>query len=185
MSLLPLQTERLILRDFTAGDWQAVHAYAADPEAVRYMEWGPNSEAQTRGYIESLLIGLQADQRRSFDLAVTLRADGRLIGGCGFHISHPYNRAGWLGYIFRRDSWGQGYATETARELLRLGFDRFGLHRIFATCDPRNLGSAHVLEKIGMRREGHLRDNKWQKGQWRDSLLYAILEHEFRALKAE
>jgi RimJ/RimL family protein N-acetyltransferase len=184
MPLLPLQTERLILRDFEEDDWAAVHVYATDPEVVRFMPWGPNEEATTKSYIASVLAGRRASPRRSFELAVTRRADGRLIGGCGFHASDLHNREGWIGYVFRRDSWGQGYATEAARALLALGFDQFQLHRIFATCDPRNHGSAHVLEKIGMQREGHLRENKWLKGSWRDSFLYAILEPEFRSQKS-
>jgi ribosomal-protein-alanine N-acetyltransferase len=178
--LLPISTERLILRDFVESDWAAVHVYAVDPEVVRFMPWGPNEEATTRSYIASVLNSQRASPRRSFELAVTLRADGRLVGGCGFHASDMYHREGWIGYVLNRDSWGQGYATEAARALLAFGFDHFELHRIYATCDPHNHGSAHVLEKLGMRREGHLRENKWQKGTWRDSFLYAILEPEYR-----
>jgi RimJ/RimL family protein N-acetyltransferase len=180
MSLLPIQTDRLILRDFAADDWRAIHVYAADGEAVRYMEWGPNDEATTRAFVERAVALQHATPRLDLELAVTLRAGGGLIGGCGFHVSDPHNRAGWIGYILSREHWGQGYATEAARALLRLGFDRFGLHRIWATCDPRNTASARVLEKIGMCREGHLRENKLQRGSWRDSYLYAILEHERR-----
>jgi RimJ/RimL family protein N-acetyltransferase len=183
MSSLPLQTDRLTLRDFVVDDWRAVHVYAADPEVVRYMEWGPNDEASTRAFIQRVVAFQHDEPRRDFELAITLRAGGDLIGGCGFHISDAQNLVGWLGYILARDRWGQGYATETARALLRFGFERFGLHRIWATCDPRNVASAHILEKIGMRREGHLRENKLQRGSWRDSYLYAILEDEFRGQK--
>src|SRR5262245_15644715 len=178
MSTFPLPTDRLILRDFVIGDWRAAHVYGADLEVVRYMEWGPNDEATTRAFIERVIAFQHTEPRRDFELAITLRPNGELIGGCGFHISDPQNRTGWLGYILAREHWGQGYATETARALLRFGFEQFGLHRIWATCDPRNTASAHVLEKIGMRREGHLRENKLQRGSWRDSYLYAILEHE-------
>ena len=181
VSLLPLQTDRLLLRDFVADDWRAVHAYAADPEAVRYMEWGPNDEATTRVFVERVSAVRHAQPRLDFDLAITLRDSGELIGGCGFHIAEPQNRAGWIGYILARACWGQGYATEAAWALLRFGFAHCGLHRIWATCDPRNVASAHVLEKIGMQREGHLRENKLQRGTWRDSYLYAILEEEFRS----
>jgi hypothetical protein len=74
--------------------------------------------------------------------------------------------------------WGKGYATETANALVDFGFDKLNLHRVFATCDPANTASAHVLEKIGMKREGRMREHMWARGKWRDSLLYAILEHE-------
>jgi|RhiMetdeSRZDD1v2_1073273.scaffolds.fasta_scaffold194735_4 ribosomal-protein-alanine N-acetyltransferase len=185
MSLLPLQTDRLRLRDFVVDDWRAVHAYAADPEAVRYMEWGPNDEATTRMFVERVTAVQHAQPRLDFDLAITLRVSGELIGSCGFHIADPQNRAGWIGYILAPGHWGHGYATEAARALLRLGFVDCGLHRIWATCDPRNMASAHVLEKLEMRREGHLRENKLQRGNWRDSYLYAILDTEFRSQESE
>ena len=60
-----------------------------------------------------------------------------------------------------------------------LGFGTLELHRIFATCDVRNVASARVLEKVGMRREGHLREDSCMRGQWRDSYVYGILEHEW------
>jgi RimJ/RimL family protein N-acetyltransferase len=145
------------------------------------MEWGPNDEATTRVFVERVSAVRHAQPRLDFDLAITLRDSGELIGGCGFHIAEPQNRAGWIGYILARACWGQGYATEAARALLYFGFAHCGLHRIWATCDPRNVASAHVLEKIGMQREGHLRENKLQRGTWRDSYLFAILVEEFRS----
>ena len=175
-----LETGRLILREFAESDWQAVHGYASDPEVVRYMVWGPNTEEATRGFIQHALTCQQEQPRRNCDLAVVLKADGRIIGGCGIYISNPNNREGEIGYIFHRDFWGRGYATETARAMVALGFERLGLHRVFATCDPQNVASARVLEKARMRREGHLQEHLWQKGAWRDSYLYAILEREWK-----
>ena len=81
-------------------------------------------------------------------------------------------------------SWGLGYATEAAAELLRFGFDRLGLHRITAGCWAANIGSARVMEKIGMRREAHLREGAWIQGSWQDVFHYAILNHEWRARPA-
>src|SRR5438093_6589263 len=109
---LPLQTPRLLLRDFVEDDWRAVHSYAADPEVVRYMEWGPNSEAETRNYVELVIASRKDEPRFDYDLALTLRADDRLIGACGLHVSNPHNREGWIGYVLNRECWGQGYATE-------------------------------------------------------------------------
>jgi RimJ/RimL family protein N-acetyltransferase len=73
--------------------------------------------------------------------------------------------------------------TEAARAVLRFGFTELKLHRIFATCRPANIGSARVLEKLGMQREGHFRQHRWMKGAWHDSYLYAILDHEWRPTK--
>ena len=87
------------------------------------------------------------------------------------------------GYCLNRDYWGHGYATEAAQAVISFGFEQLGLHRIFAICDPCNVASWRVLARAGMRREGHLLEDRWQKGQWRDSYLYAILEREWERVQ--
>jgi RimJ/RimL family protein N-acetyltransferase len=121
--------------------------------------------------------------RRDSTLAIVLKDKGKVIGSCGIQVSNPENREGWIGYCLNRSYWGKGYATETARGLIKFGFEQLGLHRLFATCNPANSASAHVLEKSGMKREGHLREHKWSKGKWRDSYLYAILEQDWEEQK--
>ncbi len=94
-------------------------------------------------------------------------------------MSNPGAREGDIGYVLDQRFWGQGYGMEAAGRLLRFGFGELGLHRIFAICDPRNVGSIRVLEKIGMQREGRLREHMLVRGEWCDSLVYAILEGEW------
>ncbi len=86
-----------------------------------------------------------------------------------------------LGYVFDPDHHGNGYATEAAAALLRVGFEGLGLHRIIARIDARNSASAAVLRRIGMRQEAHLLENEWFKGEWTDELDFAVLEDEWRA----
>jgi ribosomal-protein-alanine N-acetyltransferase len=184
MSLdMPLRTQRLTLRDFAYEDWQAVHRYAVDPEVVRYMVWGPNTEAETQQFVRRTLEQQSAEPRRHFGLAVTLNADARLIGACNITAAGTDDRGGCIGYVLHRDHWRQGYAAEAARALLAFGFGPLGLHRIIATCDTENGASARVMEKAGMRREGRLLEHKWIKGRWRDSFLYAILDREWDRLQ--
>ena len=177
-----IRTKRLMLRDFEEADWKAVHSYGSDPEVVRYMDWGPNTEEETKKFIQRAIAHQKEQPRRTYTLAIVLKPENKLIGGCGIYVSNPDNREGWIGYCLNRNSWAQGYATETAKALLTFGFDQLNLHRIFATCDPANIASAHVLEKIGMQREAHFREHRWAKGKWRDSLLYAILDFEWKQL---
>jgi len=179
-----IRTERLVLRDFEETDWEAVHAYASDPEVVRYVDWGPNTEEETKNFIQRAIAHQKEQPRRTYTLAIVLKLDGRLVGGCGIEVLNPDNREGWIGYCLNRNFWGQGYATETAKVLLEFGFNHLNLHRVFATCEPANIASAQVLEKIGMQREGRLREHKWAKRKWRDSLLYAILDYEWKKLKS-
>ena len=180
---LPLETERLTLRDFEGADWAAVHRYASDYHVVRFMAWGPNNEQETRAFVARAIAYGAETPRTRYQLAVTQNGGGGLIGGCGLVVSAPESRAGWIGYCFRRDVWGRGFATEAARALLAFGFEHLGLHRIFATCDTENLASARVLEKCGMVREGRLREHKWIKERWRDSFLYAVLDREWDRLQ--
>lgn len=175
---IELTGERVILREFRLGDAPRVHQYASDLEVVRYMPWGPNNEEQTAEFIERSLASQDEEPRVSFEFAVTLRDGGKLIGGSGIRLSGPANRSGDMGYCLRRDAWGQGYGTETARLLVTFGFEDLDLHRIWATCDAENVASAQVLEKVGMTREGHMRDDSWIRGRWRSSYLYAILEDD-------
>jgi RimJ/RimL family protein N-acetyltransferase len=89
-----------------------------------------------------------------------------------------------IGYCFNRIFWHAGFGTEAAESLVLYGFEHVGLHRICATCDPENLASARVMEKIGMKREACLHENVWTKGKWRDSLVYAVLDREWQEFRA-
>jgi RimJ/RimL family protein N-acetyltransferase len=173
-----IETKRLLLRDLVWSDLRAVHEYASDPDVVRFVRWGPNTEAETRGFIERSISAQNEKPRRDFDFAIALKNTGKLIGCCGIHVSNPENREGWIGYCLNGNFWGKGYATESAQELVKFGFEKLNLHRILANCDPENLASARVLEKSGMKKEGHLREHAWSKGKWRDSDIYAILEQD-------
>ncbi|HBS43493.1 MAG TPA: GNAT family N-acetyltransferase, partial [Paenibacillus sp.] len=90
------------------------------------------------------------------------------------------NRKGEISYIINPYYWGQGIATEVAMLLIDFGFNILKLHRIFATCDPRNTGSSKVMTKVGMVMEGRIREDLLIKDGWRDSLLYSVLEHEWK-----
>jgi RimJ/RimL family protein N-acetyltransferase len=176
--MIALKTERLLLREFRKDDWEAVHGYASDAQVVRFLAWGPSTEDETRDFIARQIAARAEEPRRHYGLAVTRAADNELIGSVGLNESSPDNREAWIGYCLARHCWGQGYATEAARAVIAFGFGELDLHRIFATCDVRNVASARVLEKAGMQREGRLREHKWQRGGWRDSYLYAILRDE-------
>ncbi|MGC5331316.1 GNAT family N-acetyltransferase [Micromonospora sp. DT62] len=157
----------LTLRPLTLDDTDAVHDWARLPESCRYQAWGPNTYEQTQAYVRAA-VAAPAD-RMVFGVLV----DGEVVGSAELKLHGP--STGEIAYAIHPRRWGQGIATATARELLRLGFDRHGRHRIFATCDPRNLASAAVLRRIGMRYEGRMRGTALIRDGWRDSDLYAVL----------
>jgi RimJ/RimL family protein N-acetyltransferase len=176
---LPIRTERLVLRDFRAEDFDEVHAYASDPDVVRFMPWGPNTEDDTRKFLKRVVAEAAARPRAEHELAIELSAEGRLVGSIALHPADLPNFTMMMGYCLRRDLWGRGLVSEAARALLDAGFGQLGLHRVFATCDARNTGSWRVMEKLGMRREGLLRKDRQIRGEWRDTFVYAVLAEEW------
>ena len=184
MTNLKIETPRLLLREFSPGDLDQVNEYASDPEVLKYVLWGPHSREETLAFIGRTADARKVDPRADFDLAVVLKDGERLIGGCGISVSSFESRRAGIGYVLNRRFWGQGFATEAAEAVLGFGFDSLKMHRIFATCDAENRRSARVLEKIGMRYEGRLRDECRKKGAWRDTFMFAILEQEWGKRRA-
>ncbi|GAA1821565.1 GNAT family protein [Actinomadura chokoriensis] len=172
---MELRTPRLLLREFRTGDHAAVHAFAGDAEVTRYTDWGPNSTVDTTAFMTEVVQDAAALPRHRFGLAVAELEHGTLIGSVELQVTSTSHRRAEIGYVLHRQWWGRGYAGEAAAALLDFGFEELGLHKITATCDPRNTASARVLAKIGMRREGHLRDHLYLRGRWHDRLLYAAL----------
>ena len=170
-----LRTERLVLRGFRPQDWGAVHMYGTDPEVVRFMDWGPNTPDETTVWLDRMIDADKAVPQTQFPFALQRSTDGRLIGSVELQILSEEHRRGEMGYVIARDAWGNGYATEAAAALLRFGFERLGLRRISATCDPENAGSGRILEKIGMQLEGRLRSFFPIRGEWRERLVYAAV----------
>jgi len=172
---MELNTARLSLRPFRADDHAELHAIAGDPEVVRWMDWGPNTPEETGVFLGYALESEAESPRRTWKFAVIRRTDETLVGSAELRIESPEHLRGTMGYLIAPAAQGQGYATEAAQAVLDFGLTEGGLHRITATCDPENAGSTRVLEKIGMSREGHLRDHFLIRGEWRDRLLYAGL----------
>jgi RimJ/RimL family protein N-acetyltransferase len=177
--MVNLRSERLILREFVADDWPALHEIESRSEVAQYQSFEPRTSEQSREYVLGASKAVETDPRATYDLAVIEVKGGRLIGRCGFGISDAGQQQAMLWYTLHPDHWGRGYTTEAARTLVDFGFGELGLHRIWADCDPANTGSWRVLEKIGMRKEAHLVENTWFKGAWADSLIYAVLAREW------
>lgn len=179
---MQFRTKRLLLRDFTPDDVFQVHAFDADPQLRRYREGGRVSEEDTRAFIQQTQHWLQTDPRPIYAFALILKEQAEMIGIVGLTMNDPEHGEAELGYRLSREHWGQGYITEAATFMLSFGFTDLHLHRLFAQCHPDNAGSRRVMEKIGMQYEGRLRENRPAgDGTWRDSLLYAIIDHEWKA----
>jgi RimJ/RimL family protein N-acetyltransferase len=109
--------------------------------------------------------------RRKFQFAITFPNDGRVIGNCGIRRKPENDWDADIGYELSPEYWNRGYATEAALAVVNFGFQTLRLHRISAWCIAANTASARVLEKVGLRLEGRLRENEYFKGRWWDTLL--------------
>ena len=112
------------------------------------------------------------------NFAIVLRSSSDLIGSIGLTIDQEHERAE-LGYWIGKPYWGNGYCTEAGKAVIRYGFNDFNLNRIHAQYLNRNPASGRVLEKLGMRYEGYLRQYIKKCGKFEDSKIYSILKDEY------
>ena len=180
---MKIETERLILRDFVKEDWKRVLEYQSNPLYLRYNSWTERTPKAVQEFVGWFLDNQKEKPRIKFQLAITLKSNDLLNGNCGVRIDTPDSVEADIGYELDPKLWNHGYATEATHAIVDFGFSHFGVHRIWANCVADNLGSAHVLEKLGMKLEGRLREKEFYKGNWWDTLLYSILEDEWQMHK--
>jgi [ribosomal protein S5]-alanine N-acetyltransferase len=173
-----LETERLRLRPFTLDDAPTVQQLAGDPAIADTTLNIPHpyldgmAENWINTHPEALASG------KSITYAITRRQDGALLGAIGLRLNQQHRRAE-MGYWMGKPYWGQGYTTEAARALLAFGFNELDLNRIYASYLVRNPASGRVMEKMGMRHEGLLRQHVYKNGRYEDLATCAILRSEF------
>jgi len=176
-----LETNRLVLRSFQDDDLETFIAYRSDPLVARYQSWNAPYPRQTAlafgAEMRDKQPGIQGDW---YQIAIQLKPGGPMIGDCAFHILDEDAQQAEIAFTLARQYWGQGYAYEAASRLLDYLFSDLNLHRVRGICDAENTASARVLERLGMRREGHFIENIWFKGSWGSEFLYAILQREWK-----
>jgi RimJ/RimL family protein N-acetyltransferase len=176
----PLETERLRLRPFGPDDLEALFAIQADESVARWLYNDPRTLVETRELLARKIGGAALHGEGEWlSAAAVLRTTGELVGDVSLHWASEAHGQGELGFVVHPEHQGRGYATEASRPLLDFAFGPLGLHRVIGRLEPRNTGSARVLEKLGMRREAHLVENEWVKGEWQSELVYAILAREW------
>lgn len=175
---MEIETDRLLLREFAKGDWEAVLAYASLGSVARFMSFGPFSEGDARRFVRNAVSAARRRPRHDFVLAIV--PDGAEQPAGVIHLGRRTveSMEAELSFALHPRFWGRGFVPEASRAMLAFGFETLALHRIFAECHPDNLASARVMEKIGMRYEGTFRQKRWIKGKWWDIAHYAILDFE-------
>jgi [ribosomal protein S5]-alanine N-acetyltransferase len=177
-----LQTSRLILREYMPSDFDVLRTIHGDADVQQMRGGRVLTEQETHDEIRDVLAAQRERPRLRYQWM--LENEQQVIGYCHLHIQNRETRVAEIGYFLRASAWGSGYATEAARELLRFGFGQLHLHRIAAGCIDLNTVPVRVMEKIGMQFEGRLREDRRLNGEWHDTLLYAILDREWRDANA-
>ena len=177
-----LTTERLILRPFDATDAAAVQALAGDREIADTTLRIPHP------YEDGMAEEWIADHRGQFEagtlvvFAIELKSDGKLAGAISLTVERGLLKAE-MGYWVGRPFWNEGYCTEAARRIVEYGFDDLGLNRIAAQHLVRNPSSGRVMQKIGMRHEGTLKEATIKWDRFEDLELYSLLRREWLAAR--
>lgn len=170
-----METRRLILRRYKEEDLEDFYAYMRDEKVLRYEPYKPITYEEAK-------MDLQNRIQNEAMIAVERKEDHRMIGNIYFAKEEWESME--LGYVFNKTFWKQGYATESCSALIDYAFQQ-GIHRIFAMCDPNNLNSWKLLERLGFVREAHLRKNvyffKDEQGSpiWKDTYIYSLLRENY------
>lgn len=172
-----LETQRLHLREMTPQDVTALLKHLGNPEVVKYIDVQP---IKTREQADEWLkwMGSFFSARDGLRWGVILKADDTFIGSAGIHNWNREARYAEVGYDIAEAYWGHGYATEVVQAIIDFGMDRMHLNRIEADVIDGNTASMRVLEKLGFRREGVLRERVYKQGKYHDVHLFALLRKE-------
>lgn len=174
-----LETARLRLRNFRDADLPLFMAYRNDPEVAKYQSWEGISESEAHAFMQEQKIMQLGVPDQWFQIGIELKETELLVGDCAFKINEHDDRQAEIGFTLSRAYQGQGIAFEAVLCVLDYAFRTLDLHRILAITDCENAASVALLERLGMRREGHFLQNVWFKGKWGDEYLYAILKEEW------
>jgi RimJ/RimL family protein N-acetyltransferase len=185
-----LRTRRLRLRAFDEADAEDLWAMHSSALVLRYWDSSPWTDRERVG---RFLAGCRemAEHGTGMRLAVDTVDAGRtkatqppppsFVGWCALNDWDPPHRKASVGYVFRQEAWGHGYATEAVRALLTWAFDTLDLNRVQGDVDTRNPASARVLEKLGFVREGTLREDCVVDGVVSDTWVHGLLRRDWRA----
>jgi RimJ/RimL family protein N-acetyltransferase len=178
---LPIETDRLTLRKYVESDYEDLLKLQSNDDVTRFLLYDAQTPDQVRDVsLPRRFADAPMDEDgQALTLAVILRETGQHVGEVSLFVQNAAHRGGEIGFVFHPEFHGHGYAAEASVELLRLGFEELGMHRIIGRLDARNTGSANLLKRLGMRHEGHFVKNEFIKGEWTDELVFAMLAEEF------
>lgn len=180
--MIRIETQRVIMRPFENTDFDMVSLLYGNPDIMAYMPCGCLTDEEIRTYLQTMAASWNERPQVDYEMAVLCKSNAKKIGKARIHIDYENDMA-MIGWLLIQSEWNKGYATEITRSLLDHCFQVLNVHRVYALCHPKNIGSWRVMEKCGMRREAYyIKKVKYSNGSdvhWEDELEYAILREEF------
>lgn len=176
---MEIRTPRLLLRDFVASDVSSVWKYQSDPRYLQYTPWTSRTEDEVREFVHMLIGWANEKPRTKHQLAIV--REGSVIGCCGIRLGSHDDHEAEFGCEIDPRVWGNGYAREAGSAILEFAFRTLRLHRAFSETVSENVAAISLAEKLGMKREGRLRERQRIGGRWLDTVVFGILEDEWRA----
>jgi RimJ/RimL family protein N-acetyltransferase len=178
-ALPTLRAERVRLRAIDRDDVDALFEIFSDPDVMRYWSSPPMVHRSEAAHLLSR-IEEHFRKRDLFQWGIVRTDDDRVIGTCTLAHLNVSNRRAELGFALARPHWRKGLMREALGALLDFGFGELNLHRLEADVDPRNEASIRILERVGFRREGFLRERWLTNGETQDTVLLGLLQKEWR-----
>lgn len=178
-----IRTERLIMREYTAEDFSLFKSVYTDPEIMIYAYMDVyQSDDEISGYFNKVIKdNLKIENRNAYEFAVFEKQSGNYIGSADIDVQVKNAFGGYseIGYFLLKDFWGKGYAAEIAARLIDYCFGELKLHKVYASCNAKNVQSEAVMKKAGMTKEGILRKIRFKGNEWHDEIRYSILTEEW------
>ena len=184
----PIHTERAMLRRFAPSDLADVNAYQSNESVVRYLAWEAQTSDESVRFLaeRACMTRLAADGDGvvyAVDTGIASGRSARVVGEIILLLDSVPQARLEIGWIFHPDVHGHGYASEAARAVIDMCFTTLCAHRLIARVDPRNLASARLSERLGMRHEGVQREDHFLKGEWASTSVYTLLASEYASLR--
>jgi RimJ/RimL family protein N-acetyltransferase len=176
---LAMKTARLLLRPIRLDDAEAVFTYRSDLITNQYQGWIPKTIHDVYDFIEKRVTSTIDVVNTWYQLVITRKKDGELIGDIGIHFLDSDKKQVEIGYTLDKNQHGKGYATEAVTEIINYLFNELNKRRIITSMDPRNIKSIKLVERLGFRKEAHFKESIFMNGEWADDFVYAILKDEW------
>jgi [ribosomal protein S5]-alanine N-acetyltransferase len=174
-----MQSARLFYREFNKMDRHQLVCFKDDPAQLKYMHFSICSDKEIEDFLHMAIEQAESRNRSQWHLAIAEKGKEDIIGSVALMVEKDSPSSAEIGYWFKKEYWGKGYASEATNAMITFGFKEIRLHRIWGKCHVDNPASAKVMKNNGMTYEGTLREHIWLRDHYRSSLIFSILESEY------